>query len=50
MTALSLVLTFLGGFIAFGDFEPIQNALGVLLLCICLRWFIRLTQKGVKND
>lgn len=46
MTASSLILAVLGAFTAFMDTEPIYNALGVLLLIIGLRMFIKLTRKG----
>lgn len=46
MTATALILSVLGAFTAFTDTEPIYNALGVLLLIIGLRMFIKLTRRG----
>ena len=50
MTATALILSVLGAFTAFTDTEPIYNALGVLLLIIGLRMFIKLTRRGILSD
>lgn len=49
MTVTSLIITILGAFTAFVDTEPIYNVLGVLLLVIGLRLFIKLTRRGDSN-
>lgn len=46
MTVTSLIMAVLGAFTAFADTEPIYNALGVLLLIIGLRMFVKLTRRG----
>lgn len=46
MTATALIMAVLGAFTAFVDTEPIYNVLGVLLLVIGLRLFIKLTRRG----
>lgn len=46
MTATALILAVLGAFTAFVDTEPIYNVLGVLLLIIGLRMFMKLTRRG----
>lgn len=46
MTVTALLMAVLGVFTAFVDTEPIYNVLGILLLVISLRLFIKLTRKG----
>lgn len=46
MTALTLLGAVFGAFGAFAEAEPVYNVLGVLLLVVCLRLFIRLAFRG----
>lgn len=46
MTATSLITAVLGAFTAFSDCAPVYNVLGVLMLCLGLKWFIRLAFRG----
>lgn len=46
MTVSALILAVLGAFTAFADTEPVYNVLGIILLIIGLRFFIKLTRRG----
>ena len=46
MTITALIMAILGAFTAFCDCSPVYNVLGVLMLCLGLKWFIRLAFHG----
>lgn len=46
MTVTALITSILGAFTAFCDCSPVYNVLGILMLCLGLKWFIRLTFRG----
>ena len=49
MTITALIMAILGAFTAFCDCSPVYNVLGVLMLCLGLKWFIRLAFHGKES-